>query len=163
MKTTKTDAFWQSFCEAKGVEGKNYDVVAFGDSPTMADELAALVVHGPKRATAGLLRDYEGEPTAVPVIGGYAVVVNAGGDPLCVFQTTDVRIGPLSSVDDSFAWDEGEGDRTREWWLAAHTSFFTRQSEIEKFQMHPDILTIFERFKLVWPEAVADKNRDSSK
>jgi uncharacterized protein YhfF len=157
MKTAKTDAFWQSFCRAKDLEGKNYDVVTFGDSSAMADELAALVVHGPKRATAGLLRDYEGEPTAVPVIGGYAVVVNGGGDPLCVFQTTDVRIGPLSSVDDSFAWDEGEGDRTREWWLAAHTSYFTRQSESEKFQMHPDILTIFERFILVWPEAGADK------
>ena len=157
MKTTKSDAFWQSFCEAKGIEGKNYDVVVFGDSPAMANELAAHVVHGPKRATAGLLRDFEGEPTAVPVIGGFAVVVNGDGDPLCVFQTTDVRIGPLSSVDDLFAWDEGEGDRTREWWLAVHTSEFTRQSESEKFQMHPDISTVFERFILVWPEAVADK------
>ena len=157
MKTTKTDAFWHSFCEAERIQGKNYDVVSFGDSPAMADELAALVVHGPKRATAGLLRDYEGEPTAIPVIGGYAVVVNGDGDPLCIFQTTDARIGPLSSVDDSFALDEGEGDRTRESWLAAHTSEFTRQSKSEKFQMHPDILTIFERFIIVWPEAVADK------
>ena len=157
MKTAKTDAFWQSFCDAKGIEGKSYDVVAFGDSPAMMDELAALVVQGPKRATAGLLRDYQEEPRAVPAIGGYAVVVNGGGDPLCVFQTTDVRIGPLSSVDDSFAWDEGEGDRTRQWWLAAHTSYFTRQSESENFQMHPGIMTIFERFILVWPEAVADK------
>ena len=34
MKTTKTDAFWQSFCEAKDIEGKNYDVVAFGKDAT---------------------------------------------------------------------------------------------------------------------------------
>ena len=39
-----------------------------------------------KRATASLLRDYEGEPTTVPVIGGYAVVVNAGGDPTLRFS-----------------------------------------------------------------------------
>ena len=32
--------------------------------------------------------------------------------------------GPLSSVDDQFAWDEGEGDRTRDSWLeiTTHTS-----------------------------------------
>ena len=31
----------------------------------------------------------------------------------------EVMIKPLSEVDEAFAWDEGEGDRTRDWWLAA--------------------------------------------
>jgi len=39
-------------------------VFAFGDSPEMADELAHLVLDGPKRATAGLVLEFErdGEP-----------------------------------------------------------------------------------------------------
>jgi hypothetical protein len=29
-------------------------------------------------------------------------------------------------VDEAFAWNEGEGDRTRDWWLAAHRRYFAR-------------------------------------
>ena len=37
-------------------------------------------------------------------------------------------IKPLPQVDEAFAWDEGEGDRTREWWLDAHRRYFARQA-----------------------------------
>ncbi len=79
------------------------------------------------------------------------MVVDGKGEPLCIFQTTEVRIGPLNSVDDAFAWDEGEGDRSRAWWLDAHTEFFMRQAECEGFVFTEVIETVFERFKLVWP------------
>jgi uncharacterized protein YhfF len=85
-------------------------------------------------------------------VGGHVVVVDGRGEPMSIFQTTEVRVAPLSSVDDAFAWDEGEGDRTRDWWLAAHAEFFTRQAANEGFEFHPDIETVFERFKVVWPD-----------
>ena len=31
---------------------------------------------------------------------------------------------PLDQVDEAFGWDEGEGERTREDWLAQHTLYF---------------------------------------
>ena len=37
-----------------------------------------------------------------------------------------------------------------------HTNFFTRQAEAEGFDFHPDIETVFERFKIVWPPEHAD-------
>ena len=54
---------------AAAIDHDRYDVVAFGDSPAMADELGALVVKGPKRATAGLLRDYDSWREALPQVG----------------------------------------------------------------------------------------------
>ena len=39
-----------------------------------------------------------------------------------MIETTDVRVGPLGSVDEEFAWDEGEGDRTRDDWLRMHVA-----------------------------------------
>ena len=60
---------------------------------------------------------------------------------------------PLASVDDQFAWDEGEGDRSRTWWLAAHRRYFARQAARQGFAMSDDIATVFERFELVWPLA----------
>lgn len=150
-KSPATDAFWKAFREAEGLAHDDYDVVAFGDSPKMADELAALVLDGPKRATAGLLRDFEnGEP--MPRVGGHVVVVDGKGRPVLVWRTTEVTVKPLSAVDDSFAWDEGEGDRTRADWLAGHTRFFKRQAEREGFAFHDAIETVFERFTVVWPK-----------
>ena len=79
------------------------------------------------------------------------IVLGGDGRPLAVVRTTDVRVGPLSSVDDSFAWDEGEGDRTRAWWLDGHTRFFTRQCAALGLTFSDDIDVVFERFELVWP------------
>jgi uncharacterized protein YhfF len=152
MKPEATEKFWNSFCHANAITEANYEVVAFGDSPEMADDLGHLILNGPKRATAGLYRDFENDLETLPKTGGYVVVIDGRGEPLCIFQTTEVRIGPLEAVDEKFAWDEGEGDRTREWWLAAHTDFFERQAKREGFEFTPDIKTVFERFKVVWPK-----------
>ena len=50
----------------------------------------------------------------------------------------------------------GEGDRTRDWSMAAHRRYFGRQASREGFQFDDDILTVFERFDVVWPLDIAD-------
>ena len=72
-------------------------------------------------------------------------------------QQAEVRIGSLSSVDASFAWDEGEGDRTRDWWLKVHRRYFGRQAQREGFDLHDDIEVVFERFEIVWPPNLAGR------
>ncbi len=155
-KTAATDAFWQDFVRHARLDAGDYQVVAFGDKAAMATELAALVVAGTKRATASLRRDYAegGEPC--PAVGDMVVVVDGAGTPCCIWRTVEIAIKPLDTVDDRFAWDEGEGDRTRAWWLAAHRRYFGRQAAREGFAMHDAIETVFERFKVVWPSAIAD-------
>jgi uncharacterized protein YhfF len=56
----------------------------------------------------------------------------AGGDGVArvVVQTTEVRIGLPDSVDPQFAWDEGEGDRSLQWWFEEHRKFFWRCCEV---------------------------------
>ena len=78
-------------------------------------------------------------------------MLGGDGQPLAVVRTTDVRVGPLSSVDDRFAWDEGEGDRTRAWWLDAHTRFFSRRCHATGSTFSDDIEVVFARFEPVWP------------
>lgn len=157
-KTAATDAFWLVFRATMpalpGASG--YDVVSFGDSPETATELAELVVLGQKRATAGLLRQFGpgGEP--LPVIGGFVVLVDGRAQPRAIWRTTELRLGPLVSVDEAFAWDEGEGDRGRASWLKVHRAFFARVAERGGFDFHDDIETVFERFGVVWPREIAD-------
>lgn len=155
-RSSLTERFWQDYREAAGLQHNDYDVVAFGDGPGMASELAELVVAGIKRATAGLVRQFGPGGEAPPVPGGYVVLVDGAGLPRAIWRTTEVRIGPLNSVDEQFARDEGEGERSRDWWLAAHRRVFSRRAEAQGFRMHDAIETVFERFEVVWPAAIAD-------
>jgi uncharacterized protein YhfF len=104
-----------------------------------------------------LARDYgEGrEPT--PRFGDFVIMLNGVGRPRFICRTTEVSIKPLSEVDEAFAWDEGEGNRTRDWWLDAHRRYFARQATREGFEMDDEILAVFERFEVVWPLDVADR------
>lgn len=145
------DAMWASYVADSGYDGPLVTAYAFGDSAELADELGLLVLHGPKRATAELVQALVAQDEPLPRVGDRCLVLGGDGRPLAIVRTTDVRVGPLSSVDDRFAWDEGEGDRTRAWWLDAHTRFFKRQCTAMGLTFSDDIGVVFERFELVWP------------
>ena len=110
------------------------------------------MVHGSKRATAGSVAAFEQEGAALPAVGDLWIAADASGRPRAVLRTTEVRTGPLSSVDDALAWDEGEGDRSRAMWLADHTAFFRRQLPTLGIELDPDMETVFERFEVVYVE-----------
>jgi len=155
-RSPDTDAFWQAFRQYAGLDHDHYVVGSFGDSAEMATELADLVAAGIKRATASLALDYGEGCEAMPRPGDFVMMLDGKRRPRFIWRTTEVTIKPLSQVDDAFAWDEGEGDRTRYWWLAAHRRYFGRQANREGFEFDDDPLTVFERFEVVWPLDVAD-------
>jgi uncharacterized protein YhfF len=148
-------AFWQRAIAAGAVPAGTplpTLIEAFGDSVELADELIALVVDGPKRATAGSYDEYLAEGSPVPTVGTWSIALDGSSRPRAVLLTTDVRIGALSSVDDQFAWDEGEGDRTRAFWLAAHQGYFRRVLPELGLTYTDDMPTVFERFDVRYTE-----------
>ena len=148
-------AFWERGQAAGAIpndEEATEVVERFGDSADLADELLDLVLHGPKRATAGSAQAFELASAPLPEVGDLWVAADAAGRPRALLRTTEVRVGPLSSVDDAFAWDEGEGDRSRAMWLADHETFFRRQLPTLGLTFDDDMPTVFERFELVYAE-----------
>lgn len=140
-------AFWAEFVAATGIDG-DYEAWAFADSiPSLATELALLVRDGPKRATAGPLSLSEEGTDPMPVVGGLSVVLDGEGSPVCVIRTTRVDVQRFGDVDDTFAWDEGEGDRTLDWWRKAHIRYFSQQGT----PIDEETPFILERFELLWP------------
>ncbi len=131
-------------------------VERFGDSPELADELLAYVLGGTKRATAGLVAEYVADGDRLPRVGDHWVVCDGAGAPRVVLRTIELRVGPLSSVDAQFAWDEGEGDRTLESWLDGHRRFFRRSCERIGRPFSDELEVCFERFRVVWPPEHAD-------
>lgn len=154
MVIERIEAYWKTVAGELGLVDTPYTAFAFGDSPALADELLAVVLSGDKRATAGLMLGYGSEPVAQP--GDYAIALDGSGEPRCVLRTQEVVIKPLSAADHAFAWDEGEGDRSLEWWMDAHVDFCRRQAEADGVAFSTDLDTVFERFELVWPRCPAD-------
>jgi uncharacterized protein YhfF len=131
-------------------------VECFGDSPELADELIAFVTDGPKRATAGLVAAYAADGDPLARIGSHWVACDGSGAPRVVLRTRELRVGPLSSVDAQFAWDEGEYDRSLESWLDGHRRFFARECTRIGIAFSDDLEVVFERFTIVWPPDLAD-------
>ena len=154
--TPATEAFWAEYVSASGTTDPPVAIDTFGDTPELISQLVELVVEGRKRATAGLVRDHGGSGPPLPSPGDHWIVVGARAEPVCIVQTTDVRLGPLGSVDDDFAWEEGEGDRSRAQWLADHRRYYGRQAERQGWELTDDELCVFERFRVVWPPDIAD-------
>jgi len=152
----EVESFWEMFRAARGVLQQDYDVCRFGSSPEMGDELLALVLKGPKRATACLMRDVEQGGETMATVGGHVVVLDGADQPRAIWRTKTVEVKPLDRVDSAFAWDEGEGDRTRADWLAMHVRYFTARAAAEGFAFDPSMPAVFERFTVVWPSESAD-------
>ncbi len=107
--------FWSRFLKTGTIDSSTSapDVVEpFGDSAELADKLIELVIHGSKRATAGALVDFDLEGVLTPQPGTISIATDGAGRARAVLCTTDVRIGPLSSVDDQLRCGRS---RTRSW------------------------------------------------
>ena len=112
-----------------------------GDSPDMADELAALVIRGEKRASCGALASYYHEPM---LPGSYNIILNGRDEPVCVIRSMALRVVRYCDVTEALASLEGEGDHSLAYWQASHQAFFEREGTWAS-----DMELVFEEFELV--------------
>ena len=103
----------------------------FGDSVELGNELAALVVKGVKTMGCGSLTSYINEADS-PTIGGYNIILNGAGSPVCVIRTIAMKIIRFCDVDHEIAKKEGEGDLSLEYWREAHHAFFSREGSFSE-------------------------------
>ena len=150
--TPRARAFWAGFESIAGcdVSARLYESFRFGDSESLADELAALVVAGIKRATAGLLWSYEADAKPMPRPGDLSIVEQWSGEPVCVIETVSVAILPFEEVGAEFARTEGEGDGSLVHWRTGHWAYFGR--ECARLGKKPSfcMLVVCESFKVIY-------------
>jgi uncharacterized protein YhfF len=92
------------------------ETFSFGDNPTLADQLLALVLDGKKRATCWATS--EGLKGAL--LGKSMVALDGKRRPRVVLRTRELVQRRFDEVDEQFAYDEGEGDRSLAYWRKAH-------------------------------------------
>lgn len=148
------EAYWQRYLAtlqaADPIRNEKYVAEPFGDSPALADELAALIASGRKTATCSALWEWEAEENPIPVAGMKSVVLDGRDEPVCIIETTEIVIRPYNEVDAQFAAEEGEGDLSLAYWREAHWRFFTRTlSNINKMPAL-DMPLVCERFRVIY-------------
>jgi uncharacterized protein YhfF len=121
------------------MDWKTLETFSFGDTPELAEELVGLVLAGRKRATCWSVS--EGELTQ---IGKRMVVLDGKGKPRAVIETVELTQKRFDQVDAQFAYDEGEGDRSLDYWRQAHRTYFTRRGSFA-----PNMELWCERFRVI--------------
>jgi uncharacterized protein YhfF len=150
------DSFWQAYLSTLPQNHPHHlrpmpATWAFGNSPEMADELGHLVMERIKTATCSLLweHDFDGEP--LPEVGELSIILDGDENPICLIETVEIEIRPYNEVDERFAHDEGEGDRSLDHWRKAHWNFFTRVCAQIGRTPAGNMPLVCERFRVLYP------------
>ena len=157
---TTVEQFWAEFLEENPQIDRSmpYQVWYFSNTSESASELAGLVLIGRKTATASLKAVNEIEPEKAPIDGGYSMVTNFGGEPVCVVRTTEIRHLTFNEVDAQFASDEGEGDQSLEYWRRVHWDYFSLEASQYGLEFDESSIVCCERFRLLYPTSGAHQD-----
>lgn len=148
--TPETKVFWDAFCATSGAIGEPFDIFSFGDSPHMADDLLMLVLSGQKRATATRQKAYEAEGMRLPKSGDLSIVLDGKNSPACIIRTVRADLMPFEAVPAEFAYVEGEGDRSLDYWRRVHLDYYERECAREGCCFDLAEMIVCERFDCVW-------------
>ena len=104
--------------------------IEFGTPGPSREKLVNLILHGQKRATAGLLiGDYEAEGEPIEHVGELLAIVNNDGKHVGTMKVTRVEVLRFADVPDELALAEAEGDMNAADFRASHLAYWTRVGE----------------------------------
>jgi len=130
MERDACDSFWRSYLSQLARDhphhGMKPDAFGFGSDAALADELAALVLAGKKRATTSLAIEFTALGERLPVVGDLSIILRGDGSPVALIERTHVTTVPFEAVDADYAAIEGEGDGSLTYWRNAHREYFNR-------------------------------------
>ena len=103
--------------------------IEFGSPGKSRETIVNYVVHGNKRATAGMAAEYEKECEEIEYIGECLAMLDNDSQHIATLQVTHVDISRFADVPDEFALAEAEGDLNAADFRASHFDFWTRAGE----------------------------------
>lgn len=162
--TSKVERYWAQYLDSLPDGAKRPsaypDTAAFGFTWDDAKEIAPLVRNGTKTASGTLVWSNEADGKPAPKPGDHWIVIAGPDEPVCVIETTEVRVIPYDEVPEEYAREGGEGDRTLSDWRRTYWELIV--SECKRIGREPDPKAplAMERFRVIYSEPLRD-TRDS--
>jgi uncharacterized protein YhfF len=154
MNKKSIENYWNKYLATLPLEvplhNKTYVAESLGDTPELADRLGQLVIMGIKTGTCSALWEWEAEGKPIPLPGQLTILLDGKGEPMCIIETTEVFACRFNAVDEEFAYTEGEGDRSLEYWQEAHKQYFIRMLPKIGKQFSEDMPLVCEQFKIIY-------------
>ena len=151
---SKTEAFWQSYLSTLSEEEQKnappYVVDQFADTPEAATKVGKLVRDGVKTTTSSLVWGLEHIGQPLPKVGNIELIVDGNGEPLCIIELTEVEIKPFNAVDEQFAYEYGEGERTQSYWLCDNWEYLSRWCHEIGREPSETMPLVFQRFRVLY-------------
>lgn len=129
-----------------GLKG-SYEAWPFGEAP---DKLAELVVNGIKTATCSAYELYLINNEPLPKAGDHSVILDSGGDAVCIIRTLKAYVTEFNHVSEEQAFKEGEGDRSLKYWRKVHINFLTNELAAVKREFDENTKVVCEEFEVVY-------------
>ena len=103
--------------------------IEFGTPGESREKLNDFILHGNKRATAGLLKDYQEEGEPLEYVGEQLAMLDNHGVHVATLEITRVEVLRFIDVPDEFALAEAEGDLNAADFRASHLAFWSNEGE----------------------------------
>ena len=103
--------------------------IEFGTPGEMRTRLIDFVINGNKRATAGLLHEYDREDEPIEFVGECLAMVDNDGSHVATLRVTRTEICRFADVSDEFPLAEAEGDLNAADFRASHLQFWSSVGE----------------------------------
>ena len=123
--STRWEQFLGTRSDAQDLRDRFYEAFSIGDSADSRNEGARLIREGNKTATSDLLWSYQADGARPPVSGSVSIVLDGGGEPVCVVETVEVDTTPFDAVDEQFVRDYGEWGGTLESWRERAWTYYS--------------------------------------
>ncbi len=154
MSNILSDKLWSDFINSHPAYAKREvtEIYHFCYEKGDADYLADLVKSGIKTATSSLYMFYEEECEELPKVGEISIITDYEGCAKAIIENISVDIVKFSDVTADFAYREGEGDRSLEYWQRVHREFFTAELCELGIDFNENMLVVLERFKVIYTD-----------
>ena len=144
------DMYLSSLSETERKKYQSFSSDYFCADEHNANLCAELIRTGQKTATCSLNHWYESGEEPMPIIDHLMIVTNWDGTPICIVEINSVEKCKYSDVSAEFAFLEGEGDRSLEWWRKAHWDFFAKECEELNIEPCEEMMLVLEKFRVVY-------------
>ena len=144
------DRYLNTLSSSQKAKYRSFSADQFCNDKVNTNLCAALVLKGQKTATCSMKYWYEEENEPMPVVGHLQVVLDWAKNPVCIIEIISVEESFFSEVTADFAFLEGEGDRSLEWWRKAHWDFFSQECKELSIELSEDMILVLEKFRAVY-------------
>lgn len=155
-RSSNIEMFWREYLSMLPEEDRGnapaFLIDDFADMPEAATKVGKLVRDGIKTTSSSLLWRLEQLGIPLPKVGDVSVIVDGNGDPLCIIEMVNVEIRPFNTVDEQFAYEYGEGERTLAYWLSENWDFHSRWCREIGREPSKTMPIVFQRFRLLYPQ-----------